>query len=207
MTATDFRVRRATIEDLPALVALWQSMNLPTEGMDLRLTEFQVATDASGTLVGAIGFQLLGKQARLHGEGFTDFGAADTLRAMLWERLQTVAANHGIIRVWSQEQSPFWSRNILSPPDAGTLAKLPPEWQTLPGEWLTIKLREDVDEVLSLDKEFAVFAAAERQHSKNILGQAKVMKTAATVVALILGVAVLIGVIYMLLKGPFGSAH
>lgn len=207
MTTTDFSVRRATIDDLPALVALWQSMNLPTEGLDRRLTEFQVATDSSGTLVGAIGFQLLGKQARLHGEGFTDFGAADTLRKMLWERLQTVAANHGIIRVWSQELAPFWSRNVLSTPDADALAKLPTEWKSLPGDWLTLKLREDVDEVLSLDKEFALFAAAERQHSKDVLGQAKVMKTATTVIALILGVVVFIAIIYMMLKGPLGSTH
>ena len=103
MNPTEFRVRRATIEDLPDLTALWQSMNLPVNGLDRRLTEFQVATDAAGKIVGAVGLQLVGKQGLVHSEGFTDFGVTDIVRPMLWERLQMVAANHGIVRAWTKE--------------------------------------------------------------------------------------------------------
>lgn len=198
MNASEFTVRRATVEDLPALTALWQSMNLPSNGLDRRLTEFQVAVDAAGKLVGAVGFQVAGKQALLHSEGFTDFGVADTVRPLLWERLQTVAANHGTVRVWTQESAPFWKQNVFTRPEADTLTKLPPVWAESAGEWFCLKLREDVEEVLSLDKEFALFAETERERSRSTLQQARVLKTLATIVAVILAIVVLAGSIYAL---------
>jgi N-acetylglutamate synthase-like GNAT family acetyltransferase len=207
MNANAFRIRRATIEDLPALTALWQSMNLASAGLDRRLTEFQVATDEAGKIVGAIGFQLLGKQALLHSEAFVDFGIADLVRPLLWERLQVLAANHGTIRVWTRETAPFWSHNIFSKPDADAHTKLPPVWNESPEGLLTIKLREDVEEILSLDKEFALFAESERERSRTALNQAKVLKTVATVAALILGVIVLIASVLLVIQktGPSGN--
>src|SRR6516225_3162151 len=103
MKPSDFQVRRATIEDLPALTRLWDSMNLAGAGLDRRLTEFQVVVDAIGTVVGTVGLQMLGKQALLHSEAFTDFAVADIVRPRLWDRLQMVAGNNGICRVWSLE--------------------------------------------------------------------------------------------------------
>ena len=203
MNPSDFRVRRATIEDLPALTALWQSMNLPINGLDRRLTEFQVATDVAGKIVGAIGFQLVGKQGLIHSEGFTDFGVTDIVRPMLWERLQMVATNHGTVRVWTKEIAPFWKQIGLAEPDAETLAKLPVfSSNELPGKWLTIKLREDVEELLSLDKEFELFKQSAEQESQAALSQAKTLKTIATVAAIILGILVIVVSLYMLRKSP-----
>lgn len=199
MNPSDFRVRRATIEDLPALTALWQSMNLPASGLDRRLTEFQVATDAAGKLVGAIGFQLVGKQGLIHSEGFTDFGVADTVRPMLWERLQMVATNHGIVRAWTKEIAPFWKQTGLAEPDADTLSKLPAfSSNEVPGKWFTIKLREDVEEVLSLDKEFELFKQSAQQQSEAAMNQAKTLKTIATIAAIILAIIVVVGSIYLM---------
>jgi len=191
MNPADYKVRRATIEDLNALIPLWKSMKLGGQGLEQRITEFQVAVDSVGTVVGAVGFQIVGKQALLHSEGFTDFSLADGLRPLLWERLKMLAANHGTVHVWSREESRFWSQEALGKPDAQALEKLPPAWKDLPGEWHCVKLREDVEEVLSMDKEFAMFAQAERERSRNALSQAKMLKTIATVIALILGLAVL----------------
>ena len=205
MNPSDFKVRRATIEDLPALNAIWQSMHLAEAGLDRRITEFQAAVDAGGNIVGAIGFQLLGKQALLHSEGFTDFGLADQLRPLLWDRLKMVAANHGTVRVWTRETARFWSRDLMAPPDAEALEKLPPDWKDFPGDWLVIKLRDDVEEVLSLDKEFAMFAEAERERSRQALSQAKLFKTIATGIAVILGLAVLVISVILILNKPPGS--
>lgn len=202
MNPSDFRVRRATIEDLPALTALWQSMNLPVNGLDRRLTEFQVATDTAGKLVGAVGFQLVGKQGLIHSEGFTDFGLTDIVRPMLWERVQTVATNHGTVRAWTKEIAPFWKQIGLAEPDADALAKLPQFASEQPGKWLTIKLREDVEEILSLDKEFELFKQSAEQQSQVALNQAKTLKTFATIAAVILAVVVIIASIYMMRQSP-----
>ena len=83
MSTAPFQCRRATIDDLPALKSLWQSMNLPVPDLERRLTEFQVAVDSGNTLIGAVGFQMAGKQGLVHSEGFTDFGAAFAGRDLL----------------------------------------------------------------------------------------------------------------------------
>src|SRR5436309_3091325 len=116
MTASTLRVRRATVEDLARLRPLWDSMRWPVAELEPRLTEFQIVEDAEGKLVGAMGFQISGSQARLHNEGFTDFGLADSARELLWKRIQTLATNHGILRLWMQESAPFWSRLGFKPP-------------------------------------------------------------------------------------------
>lgn len=200
MNPADFKVRRATIEDLPALNPLWQSMKLDASALEKRLTEFQIAEDNSGKVVGAIGYQMIGKQALIHSEGFTDFGLADGLRPLLWERIKMLAANHGTVRVWTKESARYWSQETLTSPNTETLEKLPEAWRVLPGNWFTLKLREDVEEVLSLDKEFAMFAEAERERSRSALGQAKVLKTIATVLALLLGAAVLVASVLLVLQ-------
>jgi hypothetical protein len=89
MTATALRVRRATLEDLDRLRALWESMRLPTAMLEPRLTEFQVVVDPEEKVVGCIGFQISASQGYLHHEGFTDFGVADAARELLWKRIQT----------------------------------------------------------------------------------------------------------------------
>lgn len=196
MNATEYRARRATIEDLPALLALWQSMKFPTGEMDRRLTEFQVVANANGAVVGAIGLQIAGKNGLIHSEAFTDFGLADTLRPLLWERLQMVAANHGTVRFWTRETAPFWPQTGLAKPDSEALTKLPPAWQEQPGELLVLKLREDVEETLSADKEFALYVQSEKDNTRATLDTAKTMNKVAMGLGILLAVGVLIALAY-----------
>ena len=195
MTVANYRVRRATLEDIEALTGLWQAMHLPADDLAKRITEFQIAENAEGQLVGAVGLQLLERQGRLHSEGFTDFALADVLRPQLWERLQSVASNNGLVRLWTQEQAPFWSHCGLVKPDPESLEKLPAAWKPLKGQWLTLKLKEDIEEVISADKEFAMFMQAERQRTERAFQQAKVLKFIATLLA--------IGVLFLVMAGAF----
>jgi N-acetylglutamate synthase-like GNAT family acetyltransferase len=197
MNAADYRVRRATVEDLPALLALWKSMNFASGELERRLTEFQVAVDAAETIVGAVGFQIAGKNGLVHSEAFTDFGLADALRPKLWERLQMVAANHGTVRAWTRETAPFWSQIGLTTPDTEALGKMPPAWKDQPGEWRMLKLREDVEEVLSADKEFEMFKQATKAEAHATLGTAKLMNKVALALAILLGLGVFFAVIYL----------
>ena len=206
MNPASFKCRRATIEDLPPLKSLWQSMNLPVAELERRLTEFQVVQDGGGTLIGAIGFQMTGKHGLIHSEGFTDFGAADTARPLLWERVQMLAGNHGTVRAWTKEATQFW-KHTLSKPDEDAIAKIPPAWAALPGDWLTLKLREDVEEVLSLDKEFEKFASSSKMETEAALGQAKTFKTAAMTAAILLAVVVLVATVMMLLHQKPAAGH
>ena len=193
MTASDYRMRRATLEDIGKLTQLWKSMRFPVEELSKRVTEFQIAEDAEGNLLGAIGLQIAERQGRIHSEGFNDFALAEQLRPMLWDRLNSLATNHGLLRLWTKEDAPFWNRCGLAKADAEALAKLPLIWRNEPQEWLTLKLKDDVDALLSVEKEFALFMQTEKQRTERTFQQAKVLKTIATLVAIVLLGLVVLG--------------
>ena len=77
--------------------------------------------------------------------------------------------------------------------DAETLAKLPALWRTQPGGWLALKLKEYLETVVSLDKEFALFMESEKQRTQKAFQHARVLKVVATLIALAVLVIVMIG--------------
>jgi len=202
MALSNYRVRRATLDDIGQLMTLWQSMHLPADDLAKRITEFQLAESADQKILGAVGLQITERQGRLHSEGFIDFALADELRPALWERLQSVATNHGLVRLWTAEQAPFWSRCGLTKADAESLEKLPAAWRQIKGQWLTLKLKEDIEEVISADKEFALFMEAERQRTQRAFQQARFLKLIATLVALAVLFMVMVGAFYVLRRNP-----
>ena len=197
MSLPQYRVRRATLEDVGALTALWVSMRFPAEDLARRVTEFQVAEGPDGALVGAIGLQMTGKHGLVHSEAFTDFSLAETLRPAIWERLQAVATNHGLIRLWTQETAPFWHHCGLRKADTAAMEKLPAPWQTPGHDWLTLALRVDIETVISADKQFAMFMEAEKERTNRAFKHAKMLKTLALVLAAVVLVIVAIGAIYV----------
>jgi len=198
MTAT-LRVRRATVEDLDHLRSLWASMHLPVDELVPRLTEFQVVENAEGEIVGGIGFQIGGSQGQLHSEGFSDFSLADSGRELLWNRIQTLCSNHGILRLWTREKTPFWARLGFKSPNEDDLKRLPANWNAEDASWLTLQLKNE--EVLNaVEKELAMFMNAQKQQSARISQQARAVKTLATVVAVILAMLILGAAIFLLLK-------
>src|SRR5213594_3831243 len=88
------QVRRATVDDIPKLITLWLQENLPCQDLEGRFKEFQVIENGNGGIAAAVGLQISGPEGRLHSEVFEDFGQADNLRGLLWDRLRTVAQNH-----------------------------------------------------------------------------------------------------------------
>ena len=109
MTTPPQQVRRATVEDLPQLIALWKQENLPWEQLEKRFKEFQVVEGEGGRVLGMLGLEVAGPEGRVHSEAFARPELADPLRELLWERVQVVAKNHGMVRIWSQFSTPFWN--------------------------------------------------------------------------------------------------
>jgi len=187
---------------MSALAELWKSMRFPAEDLSKRVTEFQVAESPDGKLIGAVGMQIAEKQGRIHSEGFTDFAHTDQVRPLLWDRLQSVAANHGLLRLWTKEQAPFWSRCGLGKADDEALAKLPAIWRNEPGGWLTLKLKDDLDTLINADKEFALFMQSEKEATNRAFQQAKILKTIATLIAIALLGLVMVGGFLILKRNP-----
>jgi N-acetylglutamate synthase-like GNAT family acetyltransferase len=202
VNASDHRVRRATLDDIGELTALWQSMGFAIEDLAKRVTEFQVLESAEGGVVGAVGLQISERQGLIHNEAFTDFALADPLRPLLWERLLALATNHGLHRLWTREAAPFWHHCGLERPEPEMLEKLPALWRGHTSGWLTIKLKEDIEAVISADKEFALFMQSERQRTERALQHARALKQVATLIAVILLILVLGAAFWLVMKNP-----
>jgi len=196
--ASTYRVRRATVDDLQSLTALWEAMHFPAAELEPRLTEFQVVEAPDGKLLGALALEISGRHGLLHREAFSDFALADALRHSLWERMQSVAKNHGLVRIWTKETAPFWCHSGLHAASPEELKKLPEVWTALPGDWLTIQFRDEEAVEASLDKEFVKFREAAKEQTEQALQRAKILKYGATFMAIILAAVVCAISIYML---------
>lgn len=176
-------------------------MKLPVAELEPRLTEFQVVENGEGKIVGGIGLQIGPRCGRLHSEGYTDFAVANAARELLWTRIQTLASNHGILRLWARESVPFWNGVGFKPADEETLKRLPEAWKTEGTPWFTLQLKDEAV-IASLEKELAMFMAAEKRSSERVFQQARTMKTIANLIAIILALFALGAAILILMKRP-----
>lgn len=200
MTSSNFCVRRATVDDLPGLAALWQDMNFSTDGLDQRLTEFQVAVDGQGALLGAVGFEVAGQQGRIHHEAFGDFALAEQLRPLFWERILMLAQNNMVFRLWTQEDAPFWKQTGLQSPPREVLQKLPAKWMNAQGVWLTLQIKDEAAiRALSVDQEFAGLMQAERE---TIAARVQMFKMAGMVTAILFAMLVGAMLLYVFHRDP-----
>jgi len=199
MNSENYRVRRATTDDLSQLVLLWKSASVPAQELEKRFTEFQVAEGPEGEIVGAIGMQIAGSEGKIHSEAYTDFALTDELRPLLWQRLCNVAANHGLFRLWTDESAPFWKKSCgFVEPSADVRAKAPASFGEVKANWLTLQLRTDLAEPTALEAQFARFKADEQQRTQKMFEQARLFKGIAWGMAVLLFVFVVIGVIYLM---------
>jgi N-acetylglutamate synthase-like GNAT family acetyltransferase len=202
VSSSKYRVRRATLDDIGQLAALWESMQYPTQELARRVTEFQVAEGADGQVLGAVGLQIAERQALVHSEVFSDFALAEHLRPLLWDRAQAVAMNQGLLRVWTQETAPFWNHCGLVKADTEALQKLPAMWRGRSSAWLTLKLRDDVETVMALDKAFSVFMETEKQRTERLFQHARSLKIIVTLISFALVIAVAAWAVSVFLRNP-----
>jgi len=202
VSSSKYRVRRATLDDLSHLTVIWQPMQFPVDDLAKRITEFQVAESPDGKILGALGLQIAERQGLVHSEAFSDFALAEHVRPLLWDRVHAVATNHGLLRVWTQEQAPFWNHCGLLQADPEALQKLPAAWRGPSSRWLTLKLRDDVETVLSLDKEFALFMQSEKQRTEQVFQRARMLKNLVLLISIGLLIAVGIWAVRVFLLNP-----
>jgi N-acetylglutamate synthase-like GNAT family acetyltransferase len=192
-----YRTRRATTDDLGQLVALWEAAQLPPPELEKRFTEFQVAEDAQGKLVAAVALHIAGSEGRIHSESFGDFALTDDVRPQLWERLQVLAANHGLFRLWTQETAPFWRKAAgFSQPSHEVMAKLPEAFRSEAPGWLAIQLREPGADPDLLEREFAAYREAEKAKRDKLLQHAAALRIIGTLIAVVVFIFVLAVLVY-----------
>ena len=199
--STQPQVRRATIDDLAKLAPLWRAEGLQAHDLEKRFKEFQLVEGPGGEVLGAVGLQIGGQEGRLHSEAFAHPEHADELRPKLWERVQMIANNHGLLRVWTQLESPFWHHIGFNTASGDLAARLPSAFVGDQRPWTFYLLRAEGAAVVSLDKEFAMFREAERERTEKIFRQAKVLKLIAALIAVaVLGLVIFWAVMFFNLQ-------
>jgi hypothetical protein len=185
------------------LIPLWAGMNFPREELEKRLTDFQVGVDGEGRLLGGVAFEVAGNQGRIHHEAFGDFGVADILRPLLWDKIQMLAQNNLVFRVWTQEVAPFWKQTGLQPPTREALQKIPAKWSTQ-GQWLTLQLKEEAAiKALSGEGEFEAILRSEREASREAMERrTRTIKRAATTLAILLVIFIAALIVYAFMHDP-----
>jgi hypothetical protein len=192
------------VDDLPQLVELWTAAHLPAAVLEKSFTDFQIVHDEIGKLVGAIGLQVEGRQGRVYAETFADFALSDSLRPELWKRLQTVAQNHGLFRVWTEEDAPWWKKDAgFAAPAEEISQKLPPAFGQPGSTWITLRLREEMADPDFLDKEMALFRETERANREALMERAKAIRVFGTALGALVFIFTMAVLFYMKSHGMF----
>lgn len=195
------QVRRATLDDLQSLIALWRVAGLPALELERRFTEFQVVARNDGPLIGAIGLHVKGHHGLMHSEAFFHPETEDEFRPHLWERLQSVARNHGLTRLWTEEDAVFWHQAGFEPPGKEQLDKLPKEFgDARSPHWHTLQLRDEAALARSLEQEFELFRLAQQEQSEKLQRPVRALKIAAFILMFAFFVVVLAGIYYLFLQ-------
>lgn len=178
-TTSPHQSRRATLEDLPELRSLWDGARLPVPELEKRFTEFQVATSAEGNIVGALGLQIQKQQGLIHSEAFTQPEISIETRPLLWQRVLAVAKNNGLTRLWTLPTAAFYREQGFADIDEAQRAKLPEGFGNPAVDWVTLKLKDDSLAAVTMEKEFEVFAMAQKEESQRMIDQAKTLRLVA----------------------------
>lgn len=191
VSQSDFQLRRATIEDVPALRDLWNAAGQPAAELEKSFTEFQVAENPA-QIVGALGLRIAGPHGLVHGEALHRAVGDDELRPLLWQRVMTVATNHGLARLWTRHTGAFWSDRGFAP--AGdVVGRLPQEFGARDEGWFTLQLKEEQAAGPSIDKEFEAFRQLSREETAAMMARAKTLKLVAVVVVTAVFILVMFG--------------
>lgn len=164
--------------------------------MERHLTEFQLVSGMDGDLKGVTAMRVEGRHALLYGEAYVRPEEETQFRPMLWERLKTLAKNHGVARVWTREEAPFWHQEAgFVEADAELLKRLPAKLGEAQHRWCSLALREETSETVSWEKEFEMFQHASRAGMEETMAKARRLRVIALGVAFVVfGLGVVFGV-------------
>ncbi len=191
-----FQIRRATVEDLPQLRPLWEMADLGVEALEKRFTEFQVACTDEGEIVAAVGLQIHAQQGCLHSEAIGWPDVADDIRSQMWPRLQTLAQNQRLSRLWTSLETPFWKGVGFKKASEEALALLPAPFAQEEAQWLFLPLRPAEGGADEVEKQFAVLRAMSQAENERLLDRARLMKWIAVGLMLVVFGAFAVWVVY-----------
>jgi len=202
MNSPEYTARRATVDDLSGLKILWERARFQVLDLENHLTEFQLIVSDARDLIGALALHIEAKQGLLHSGAFAQPEQEEQFRPQLWERIQSVARNHGLNRLWTQEGASFWLQAGFVEGSAETLPRLPPGFGDRQARWLTLQLKDENVAALSIEHEFELFQTAQKEDTERLRRLGRTMKVTVFVVIGIVATIVLLVIVRMAVKNP-----
>ena len=202
MNSPEYTARRATVDDLSGLKILWERARFQVLDLEKHLTEFQLIVSDAGDLIGALALHIEAKQGLLHSGAFAQPEQEEQFRPQLWERIQSVARNHGLNRLWTQEGASFWLQAGFVEGSAETLPRLPPGFGDRQARWLTLQLKDENVAALSIEHEFELFQTAQKEDTERLRRLGRTMKVTVFVVIGIVATIGLLVIVRMAVKNP-----
>jgi N-acetylglutamate synthase-like GNAT family acetyltransferase len=190
-------VRRATINDLAALRAIWREERFAVGELERRFTEFQVIEASDGQVIGALALQIQGNQGHIHSEAIALPEHTEAMREVLWDRLKKVSGNHGLVRLWTSAAHSHWTNADFRAPSEVEQGKRPSQFGNVLEGWLVLQLKEESAQAISLEQELAIFREAQKAESLAFHQQANKIKLFATFIAFLVLILVIIGGYYV----------
>jgi hypothetical protein len=166
------------LEDLPALRELWKKVNLPLGDLEKRFTEVQIAETADGQVAGALGIKIDRLHGLLHSEAIPKEENAGIYEAF-WQRMQVLGRNYGLFRLWTESQAPFWGTIGFKTPDEKTYEKRPAGLIAQREKLLTLALKDESSEGLSVEQQFELFTQSQKAETERLMQQAQAFKKVA----------------------------
>jgi N-acetylglutamate synthase-like GNAT family acetyltransferase len=171
-------VRRATLEDLPALRELWKKTNLSLPDLEKRFTEVQIAETPEGQIAGALGIKIERLHGILHSEAILET-ENQSLYEAFWQRLQILSRNYGLFRLWTDSPAPYWKTIGFQTPEAKAFEKKPAGVTGEREKLLTFALKEESAEGLSVEQQFELFTQSQKAETERLMQQAQMFKKVA----------------------------
>lgn len=182
MLPAGITIRRATLDDIETLRGLWREFRLPEHELEKRFTEFQLAVDAQGWIVGALALRFAGHQGQVHSLAIRRADLEPVLLPAFWERLVAIAHRQGTYRLWSREHGAWWNLTGFGPATAADRSQLPPSF----GEsdrWLTLKLRDEPLKLIAAEEQLAAYVEMERLKTERLVRRGRFLKIIVTALA------------------------
>ncbi len=191
-------IRRATLDDLETLRGLWRECRLPEYDLERRFTEFQVAIDAHGWILGAVALRFAGSHGQIHSLAIRRTDLESELTSSLWDRALALAHQHGALRLWTRHHEAFWINAGFAEPTPQELRELPPAFGNPKESWRTFRVRDEPLKLVAAEEQLAAYLELERLKTERLIRRGHLLKIVATAFAAVLFLVVL-AVLFLLL--------
>jgi len=199
MSVAGFKIRRVHVGDLNELRAVWRAAGVYSLELEKRFTEFQVIINDKAAIVAAFAVNAQGKEAHIHTESYAPDAPKDEIRELIWKRVQTLAENRGLVRLWAEDQA-FWKRHGFTKPKEKALKKGIELFGSTMERRLTLQLREEEDLHKLAEAQFELFQQSAQAEREKILSQGNLYKNIAMAVAALVVLGGLIGTAFFLIS-------